>query len=61
MWKCHIFLHQLWCLFFQAFLPLNRIFMEHRLRKGVNNTEINPVFFSTDYPGTVLGHFPNSY
>lgn len=45
MWKCHMFLHQLWCLFFQPFLPFNRIFMENRLRKGVNNTEINPVFF----------------
>lgn len=55
-----MFLHQLWCLFFQFFLPLNGIFVENRLRKGVNNTEINPVFYSIDYPGTVLGHFPNS-
>lgn len=56
-----MFLHQLWCLLFQAFLQLNWKFMENRLKKGVNNTVINPVFYSTDYPGTVLGHFPNSY
>lgn len=35
--------------------------MENRLKKGVNNTEINPVFYSSGYPEIFLGHFPNSY
>lgn len=56
-----MFLHKIKFLFFQAFLPVNGIFMENGLRKGVNNTEINPVFYSSGYPGALLGHFPNFY